>query len=664
MKRTLFLMALIALTAVSFAQTTFYSEAIGTVASTTQIATHETNNGFDVDSATYSGTADIRITQPSTGYTGASGLANVYFTTAVGRYFLAADINTSAYSNITMSFGHYMNTTTAGSDLTLEVSSDGTNWTTLTYTRPATAAWVLITPSGSIPSTTNLRIRFTRTLAVAQLRIDDIKLYGTSNNPTISLSTLTLTGFNYAHGSGPSPEQSYTVSGSYLTDNIYLTAPSHYQISLTSGSGYTNSLTLYRSGSNVPTTPIYVILSLYLDEGYFTFENISHTSSGALTQNLACSGYVYPEPPVAGVQFDFEGTGEEKISYASGTVSLSDYDFNMTQAMIGTASEDMKFQSKAARLRYDGTTYGSITMLQPKTTGIGAISFYYARSNFSGDRTGIAPGFVVDYSTDATNWLQAGTVTDLSGIDTPTLFSVTVNVGGSVYFRIRQLLGDSGKRWNVDNIQLSDYEDTNPVELSSFTATLSAQNFINLTWVTQSETGMSGYYIYRGIANEVNSAEMVSPLIPATNTTQQQSYIYTDSDIDNDGTYYYWLQSIEMDGAGDFHGPISVYYNTSGGDPTPEIPVVTELKDIYPNPFNPLAFIPFSVATTTNVSIVIYNSRGQMVKNIDLGSRTPGNYRIEWNGTDYNGNALSNGVYCIKMLAGKDSFQQKAVLMK
>lgn len=203
-----------------------------------------------------------------------------------------------------------------------------------------------------------------------------------------------------------------------------------------------------------------------------------------------------------------------------------------------------------------------------------------------------------------------------------------------------------------------------PIVLSSFTASISAQNYVTLTWVTQTETGMAGYYIYRALNDQLSTAHMVSPLIDAVNGSQQHIYSYTDSDLYNDGTYFYWLESRDIDGNNHFFGPISIIYDNSGEYYNPEIPLLTELKAVYPNPFNPTAFIPFSLAATNNVSFKIYNNRGQIVRDIDLGSKIPGEYRITWDGTDNNGQTLANGVYYIRMSAGKDSFQRKAVLLK
>ena len=110
-------------------------------------------------------------------------------------------------------------------------------------------------------------------------------------------------------------------------------------------------------------------------------------------------------------------------------------------------------------------------------------------------------------------------------------------------------------------------EETLPVEMSSFSATLTANNYVQLNWVTQSETNLQGYYVYRCTAANLSSASIVSGLIQPTNTSSQQSYSFLDSEIYQSGQYYYWLYSMEMDGHGSFHGPASILVNLDGGNP-------------------------------------------------------------------------------------------------
>jgi len=91
-------------------------------------------------------------------------------------------------------------------------------------------------------------------------------------------------------------------------------------------------------------------------------------------------------------------------------------------------------------------------------------------------------------------------------------------------------------------------EQTLPVELSSFTATQSGMNSVRLLWVTQSETNVYGFKIYKSNQEELSQAQMLNVLIDATNTSQMQVYVYVDEEIYSSGIYYYWLEVIDVNG--------------------------------------------------------------------------------------------------------------------
>jgi hypothetical protein len=74
----------------------------------------------------------------------------------------------------------------------------------------------------------------------------------------INTSVTTLSAFSACSGSA-SVAQSYTVAGSNLTANIVITAPTHFEVSVTSATaGFAGSQTLTQSGGNVAATTIYV----------------------------------------------------------------------------------------------------------------------------------------------------------------------------------------------------------------------------------------------------------------------------------------------------------------------------------------------------------------------------------------------------------------------
>jgi hypothetical protein len=108
-----------------------------------------------------------------------------------------------------------------------------------------------------------------------------------------------------------------------------------------------------------------------------------------------------------------------------------------------------------------------------------------------------------------------------------------------------------------------------------------------LQWVTQSEANLLGYYIYRNCADNFSSAKVVSPLIGATNTSQQQIYAFTDETINTGGIYYYWLQSIDYNASENIFGPSIYKFELPETGVGVEIPLQEGIRSVYPNPCNP-----------------------------------------------------------------------------
>ena len=197
-----------------------FNETMGTIGGTVSISDHELANNFDNDNFTMSGTGDLRSTLPSSNYPSASGGANVFLTNTAGRNFIISDINTSGLSELELSFGVYKNRTLAdGSDFIVQVSTDGINYTTLSYallpTGTGTAVWHHRTTTGLIPSTPNLRIQFIQTNVINQYRIDDVMLKYATGTSSISISASGPVTFCH----GDSVTLSATPAASYLWSN-------------------------------------------------------------------------------------------------------------------------------------------------------------------------------------------------------------------------------------------------------------------------------------------------------------------------------------------------------------------------------------------------------------------------------------------------------------
>jgi hypothetical protein len=94
-------------------------------------------------------------------------------------------------------------------------------------------------------------------------------------------------------------------------------------------------------------------------------------------------------------------------------------------------------------------------------------------------------------------------------------------------------------------------------------------------------------------------------------------------------------------------------------------PVVeTKLLSNYPNPFNPETSISFDIKADENVSLEIYNLKGQKVKTLVNEKVKAGNHKVTWKGDDDNGKPVSSGVYFYRMTSGKYSSSKKMILMK
>lgn len=116
------------------------------------------------------------------------------------------------------------------------------------------------------------------------------------NHPSTPLITVTpssLTGFTYSLGSGPSTAQTISVSGSNLSANINLSlGESNYEMSLTEGSGYTNSLTLTQAAGTVDATTVYVRLKAGLAINASYNGTVTLTSTGAINKTVNLAGSV------------------------------------------------------------------------------------------------------------------------------------------------------------------------------------------------------------------------------------------------------------------------------------------------------------------------------------------------------------------------------------
>lgn len=98
------------------------------------------------------------------------------------------------------------------------------------------------------------------------------------------------------------------------------------------------------------------------------------------------------------------------------------------------------------------------------------------------------------------------------------------------------------------------------------------------------------------------------------------------------------------------------------------VPENYSLSNAYPNPFNPVTIIQYSVPEASRVSIVIYNALGEKVVSLVDQEMHAGNYSVRWDGKDGYRNKVASGIYFFRFIAEGDgktyAESKKMILMK
>ena len=95
-----------------------------------------------------------------------------------------------------------------------------------------------------------------------------------------------------------------------------------------------------------------------------------------------------------------------------------------------------------------------------------------------------------------------------------------------------------------------------------------------------------------------------------------------------------------------------------------ESPTACSLKQNYPNPFNPSTTLRYGIPEDSNVSLVIYDVRGQVVQTLESGNHSAGWYDVVWNGYTSDGKTISTGIYFARLVAGDYSQVIKMLYLK
>ncbi|MDP4116297.1 MAG: T9SS type A sorting domain-containing protein [Bacteroidota bacterium] len=266
--------------------------------------------------------------------------------------------------------------------------------------------------------------------------------------------------------------------------------------------------------------------------------------------------------------------------------------------------------------------------------------------------------------TASSNWSSKGTQLSSSGyycVYNGTGSSVVVtNTAPNTQYTVQafEYNGSTGSQlYNTTTASGNPSNQTTlPVELVSFTASTSAGNVV-LNWKTATEISNYGFDIERRSVNLNGQFEKAGFIKGSGNSNSEKNYTFTDKGLSSSGRYEYRLKQIDTDGKFKYSNIISLDIKIAPKD--------FALLQNYPNPFNPSTKIRFALPLESNVKVEVYNSLGQIVKELVNGKQDAGFHEV-----NFNASYLTSGIYFYSIIAisadGKQNFKstQKMLLVK
>ena len=192
-----------------------------------------------------------------------------------------------------------------------------------------------------------------------------------------------------------------------------------------------------------------------------------------------------------------------------------------------------------------------------------------------------------------------------------------------------------------------------PVELVSLTGKFNQTTLsVNLEWLTATEINNYGFEVERAV---LDKWEKIGFVKGSGTITTPQKYTFKDSlntfDEQIPDKLKYRLKQIDFSGAFEYSPEIEVTISQK--------PMSFNLSQNYPNPFNPTTTINFSLPTSNQVNLKVFDTLGREVMTLVNEKREAGSYSLKFNGND-----LPGGLYFYKLQSGNFIAVKKMIVLK
>ncbi len=230
-----------------------------------------------------------------------------------------------------------------------------------------------------------------------------------------------------------------------------------------------------------------------------------------------------------------------------------------------------------------------------------------------------------------------------------------VSAGTDIFIGFRENVEDNGINGSaiaLDNVHVVQpiqsvvMKSIEPITLQKETSVERIVNYVHIPNVHIVETrGLTGYNIYLDGVFQDNITDLEYQLIDLVDGTD----------------YTAGVEAVYDDG---LSAIVEITFTYGVSETEDIIGVDTKLNGNYPNPFNPITNIAYSIRDAGNVTLRVYNLRGQLVKTLINEVKETGNHTAFWNGTNNSNKSVSSGIYFYKMKSGNYSSTKKMILMK
>ncbi|HRE40974.1 MAG TPA: S8 family serine peptidase [Ignavibacteria bacterium] len=210
-------------------------------------------------------------------------------------------------------------------------------------------------------------------------------------------------------------------------------------------------------------------------------------------------------------------------------------------------------------------------------------------------------------------------------------------------------------------------------------------NTLGWTWISDRPTGSTGPEGLRGVVVNSGLKDSTSgpwPDVLAKSTVPSLSYLYEFTRVPgnynavgrmannfNVATFGVDFESLKNANGGASGSPQRRYLNaaldyvdqitpTNIADPL-SVPTVYDLSQNFPNPFNPVTRINYSIPKAGFVKLNVYDITGKLVAQLVNEMKSPGYYSLE-----FNGNNLASGAYFYRIEASDFVNVKRMILIK